>query len=122
MEISVADLTRRPMERVLGGSTRSWVNQSCKLERPLSNGTGGDREGRSLKRGPFYICGRGREDEELGLHFFQRRWPPFKKKRRVPMTSHSTNLNQTHSRLPTMAQLDPSSSLLSSSISLDSSE
>jgi hypothetical protein len=63
-------LTRRPMETVLEGSTRSWVNQSQKLERPLSNGTDHDGEGRSLKRGPFYICGRGREDELLWvLHF-----------------------------------------------------
>jgi hypothetical protein len=79
------------MERVLGGSTRSWVNQSRKLERPLSNGTGHDGEGRSLKRGPFYICGsgRGREEELLWvLHFFSDGGLPLK--RNLPMTSPST--------------------------------
>ena len=67
---SIYALTRRPMERVLGESTRSWVNQSRKLWRPLSNGTGDDREGGSLKLGPFYICGREREDEELWVCIF----------------------------------------------------
>ena len=75
------------MERVLEGSTRSWVNQS--LEGPLSNGTGDDGEGHSLKLGPFYICGRGREDEELWvLHFFSVGGLPLKET--IPMTSQST--------------------------------
>jgi hypothetical protein len=62
------------MERVLGGSTRSWVNQSRMLERPLSNGTAEDGEGRSLRRGPFYICRmyaeEGREEELFWVCIF----------------------------------------------------
>jgi hypothetical protein len=108
------------MERVLEGSTRSWVNQS--LEGPLSNGTGDDGEGRSLKPGPFYICGRGREDEELWvLHFFQRRWSPFKRNDPDDITVHKTPAKPILV-LPTTGSLDTYSSLLSSSISLDSSE
>src|SRR6266849_4713989 len=59
------------MERVLGGSIRSWVNQNRELERPLSNGTGDDGEECSLKRGPFYRCGKRKRGELRCFAFFE---------------------------------------------------
>ena len=115
------------MERVLGGSTRSWVNQSCKLERPLSNGTGHDEEGRSLKWGPFYICGSrsGREEELLWvLHSFSVGGLPLK--RNIPMTSQPTEPEPnpfSTERRPRLARfVVVAAVVVDNHISLDSSE
>ena len=83
------------MEKVLGGSTRSWVNQSRKLERPLSNGKGDDGEECSLKRGPFYRCGRWKEERvSCGVMDFFQRWVVslLKRNEMASMTSLSTKL------------------------------